>query len=143
MRIKEGSRVTIHYRMHDAQGNLLDQSDEPVTFTVGAGEIIPAFEEALLGMAAGEERTFTLGPDQTFGEYREEFVFWVPKAQLQSGEEEEEPLSVGQTLILSTMDGHTVRVYVRDMNEESVQLDANHPLAGQTLTYSVEVLRVE
>lgn len=141
MPIQKGSRVILQYRLVDVQGNLLDESHEPVSFIVGKGEILPAFEDALLGKEAGETCTFTLGPEEAFGEWREELIFRVPREKLQG--QDEPPLEAGQTVTLYTPEGDTVTVYVREAGEDFVEFDANHPLAGQTLTYTVQVLQVE
>ncbi len=144
MPITEGSLVTLAYRMRDAQGVLLDESEHPVTFTVGSGEILPAFEQALLGKEAGEQHTFTLQPEEAFGVYRPEWVFQVRRDQLQG--DSDEPLRVGEAIQLYLADGSDdtpILAYVRSLTEEMVELDANHPLAGKALTYEVEILRVE
>lgn len=94
MPISEGSLVTLSYRMLDAEGVLLDESEAPVSFTVGSGEILPAFEQALLGKEAGEVHTFTLQPEEAFGSYRPEWVFQVRREQLQS--DSDQPLQVGE-----------------------------------------------
>jgi FKBP-type peptidyl-prolyl cis-trans isomerase 2 len=127
--------------MTDSQGTLLEQSTEPITFTIGEGEVFPAFEEALIGLSAGDTHTFTLQPEEAFGLWREELVFRVPRTHLQS--KEDTPIETGQTLALHTPEGETLFVYVASADEESVELDANHPLAGQVLTYTIDVLRVE
>lgn len=144
MPICEGSVVTLVYRMLDAEGVLLDESENPVSFTVGSGEILPAFEQALLGKEAGDTHAFTLQPEEAFGQYRPEWVFQIRREQLQG--DSDQPLEVGEAVQLYLADGNEdtpILAYVRAFTDEMVELDANHPLAGKTLTYEVQILRVE
>ncbi|MCS7296842.1 MAG: peptidylprolyl isomerase [Bacteroidia bacterium] len=141
MPIQYGSAVTLRYTLSDETGYILYQGDEPLQFTVGAGDILPAFEAALIGGEAGEVKTFTLTPEQAFGPYQPEWVFRLSRHQLEGCSEE--PIYPGQVLILSTPEGDSVQVHVLSVDEETIQVDANHPLAGKTLTYTVEILRVE
>ncbi|MCS7162989.1 MAG: peptidylprolyl isomerase [Bacteroidia bacterium] len=140
MRIGIGSHVRLHYTLKDEQGGILYASSEPVEFVVGQGDVLPAFEAAIMAMAAGEKRTFTLKPEEAFGPYQPAWVFRISRKQF---ENVSEPIQPGQVLLLTTAEGDTLQVYVLDVDEETIEVDANHPLAGHTLTYTVEILSVE
>lgn len=146
MRINPGSTVTLQYVLMDEGGQVLSESSEPLTFTIGDPEVLPAFQEALMGLSAGETHTFTLSPEEAFGPYREELVFRVPRAQLQGlSEEGVEELRVGDVLQLYTSsapEAEPILAYVTQVDAESVELDANHPLAGKALKYQVTILEV-
>ncbi|MCX7606940.1 MAG: FKBP-type peptidyl-prolyl cis-trans isomerase [Bacteroidia bacterium] len=144
MPITKGSRVTVHYKLQDEHGLLLKESEEPLSFTVGEGQILPAFEEALFGRNTGDIHTFTLSPEQAFGTYRPELVFRVQREQLQG--DLSEPIQVGEVFQLYTSDSPEdppVIAYVSAVDLDTVELDANHPLAGKSLTYTVTILNVE
>lgn len=141
MRVLPGCAVTLHYTLSDENGQILYQSEEPLEFTVGQGEILPAFEEAIIDMEVGERKTFTLAPEEAFGPYQPEWVFQLSRQQLEG--DNGEPIQPGQTLTLYTPEGDSIQVYVLEADEQTIRVDANHPLAGKTLTYTVEILSVE
>ncbi len=141
MRVLPGCTVSLHYTLSDESGQVLYQTEEPIEFTVGQGEILPAFEEAILDMEVGERKTFTLSPEEAFGPYQPEWVFHLSRQQLEGGTDE--PIEPGQVLTLYTPEGDSLQVYVLEVNEQSIRVDANHPLAGKTLTYNVQILSVE
>ncbi|HEY6006888.1 MAG TPA: peptidylprolyl isomerase [Geobacteraceae bacterium] len=110
----------------------------PVDLTIGAGELFPQLEEALIGMAAGETKKITIAAEDAFGEYDEERVFTVPRADLP---DDLDP-AVGDELVLSGDDDEEIGVVVVEATPESITFDANHPLAGEDLTYEVELLAI-
>jgi peptidylprolyl isomerase len=118
---------------------LLYESEEPLTFTVGEDDILPAFEANLMGLSAGDKHRFTLSPEEAYGAYQEELVFTLSRQQLMDDGEDIVP---GQTLTLFTPEGESILVTVLDVTDSTITVDANHPLAGQTLIYEVEVLNV-
>ena len=110
----------------------------PVDLTIGAGELFPQLEEALIGMAPGETKKITIAAEDAFGEYDEERVFTVPRADLP---DDLDP-AVGDELVLSGDDDEELGVVVVEATAEGVTFDANHPLAGEDLTYEVELLAI-
>ncbi|MCX8111829.1 MAG: peptidylprolyl isomerase [Bacteroidia bacterium] len=140
MRVLPGCAVKLQYTLSDENGQILYQSEEPLEFTVGEGEVLPAFEEAILDMEVGERKTFTLTPEEAFGPYQPEWVFQLSRRQLEG--DEGEPIQPGQALTLYTPEGDAIQVYVLEADEQSIRVDANHPLAGKTLTYSVEIISI-
>jgi len=139
MRISAGSTVTVQYKLFSVDNRLLYESEEPLTFTVGEDDILPAFEANLMGLSAGDKHRFTLSPEEAYGAYQEELVFTLSRQQLMDDGEDIVP---GQTLTLFTPEGESIMVTVLDVTDNTIKVDANHPLAGQTLIYEVEVLNV-
>jgi FKBP-type peptidyl-prolyl cis-trans isomerase 2 len=139
MRISAGSTVTVQYKLFSEDNALLYESEEPLTFTVGEDDILPAFEANLMGLSAGDKHRFTLSPEEAYGAYQEELVFTLSRQQLMDDGEDIPP---GQTRTLFTPEGESLLVTVLDVTDSTITVDANHPLAGQTLVYEVEVLNV-
>jgi len=139
MRISAGSTVTVQYKLFSVDNRLLYESEEPLTFTVGEDDILPAFEANLMGLSAGDKHRFTLSPEEAYGAYQEELVFTLSRQQLM---DDGEDIAPGQTLTLFTPEGESILVTVVDVTDSTITVDANHPLAGQTLIYEVEVLNV-
>ena len=137
---KKGDTVQVHYKGTLADGSLFDSSEgrEPLEVTLGAGEVIPGFEDALLGMSVGETHTANIPVEEAYGPRREELVFHVERAQIEPGTEVE----VGDHLQIGFPDGQSASVEVTAMDDKSVTLDANHPLAGQALTFELELVSI-
>ena len=136
---KTGDTVRIHYTGTLNDGSVFDSSEgrDPLEFTLGEGQVIPGFEEAVAGMAVGEEKTVTIPADEAYGRTRQELVLTVPRAQLPAGMEPR----VGQQLQL--MQGSEAFVVtVREVRDDAVVLDANHPLAGQDLTFELSLVEI-
>ena len=139
IKIKENTVVSVHYRgTLTKNGEEFDNSGdrEPLTFIVGFQQMIPGFEAALMGKSTGEKVEFDLAPDQAYGEYDPEMVKEVPSDQLPNG------VQVGHQLALQTPDGQTIPLQVTAMTDDTATLDMNHKLAGEGLTFAVEVISV-
>lgn len=138
--VAEGTKVKIHYTGRLDDGTVFDSSKDrdPLEFEVGSGQVIPGFDDAVQGMAAGDEKTVTIPAVDAYGPRRQELVLDVPGEQLPDELEAE----VGQQLQMQTPDGQTFQVTVVDVNDETVQVDANHPLAGKDLTFDILVVGV-
>lgn len=138
--VAEGSKVKIHYTGRLEDGTVFDSSKDrdPLEFEVGSGQVIPGFDDAVEGMAAGDEKTVTIPAVDAYGPRRQELVLDVPGDQLPDALDPE----VGQQLQMQTPDGQTFQVTVVDVNDEGVQVDANHPLAGKDLTFDILVVGV-
>lgn len=137
---KAGSTVRIHYTGTLQDGSVFDSSDgrDPLEFQLGSGQIIPGLDQAIDGMAAGDQKTVTIPAGEAYGDYQAEARQTVPREQIPA----DIPLDVGTMLQMQTPDGNAVPVQVADVTEEAVTLDANHPLAGKDLTFEVEVVSV-
>jgi peptidylprolyl isomerase len=137
---KQGDVVHVHYRGTLDDGSVFDSSEgsDPIQFTLGSGEVIPGFEQAIEGMATGERKTQRIDADNAYGERRDELVFTVGRDQLPPGNE----IEVGDMLRVGFPDGSSAAVQVAAMDEASVTLDANHPLAGKALTFDLELVSI-
>ena len=133
--VADGRVVLIAYRLSNDEGECLDESDS-LTYFHGQGNIVPGLERALEGKVAGDSLTVTVDPKDGYGEREDERVLEVPAEQLPGG------LSVGDMLHAQLPNGQGLRLVVVDLNAERGLLDANHPLAGQTLHFEVEVRQV-
>jgi peptidylprolyl isomerase len=138
--VKPGDKVRIHYTGTLADGSVFDSSDgrDPLEFTVGSGQIIPGLDAALPGMAAGEEKTVTIAPEQAYGAVNPDARHAVPRSQVPDNI----PLEVGVMLELRTPEGEAMPVQVVEVTEEQVTLDANHPLAGKELTFAFSIVEI-
>jgi peptidylprolyl isomerase len=135
-----GDTVQVHYTLTSDAGEVLDSSRgrDPLEVTIGGGSVIPGFEQALVGMAEGQTKQVTLEAADAYGRWQEELVHEVPRSQLPDGLE----LEVGRQLSGTDQEGRTLVLTVRELADETVKLDANHPLAGQELTFDLEVVGV-
>jgi len=134
-----GDTVRVHYTGRLADGSTFDSSEgrEPFRFTLGSGQVIPGFERAVTGMRPGEERTVTISADDAYGPRREDLLFPVPRDQFPADLEPE----VGQQLQVRQGD-HSGVVRVAEVSDSEVLLDANHPLAGEDLTFELTLVQV-
>ena len=135
-----GDTVKVHYTGTLEDGTVFDSSidREPLEFTIGDGRLIPGFEEAVVGMSQGESKTVEIPADEAYGPYYEELVLVVDRDQLPPELQPE----VGQQLQFQQEDGTIVTLTVIDVSELSVTLDANHPLAGQDLTFDIQLVEI-
>jgi peptidylprolyl isomerase len=139
-KIKNGDTVKIEYKAFTKEELLFDSSRQltPLQITVGKEQIIPAFEQALIGMGPGDEKEFHLSAESAFGPYHDELVTTISKGQLP----EDLSFDVGKMLEVIQPDGSTLMVKVIANTQESVTFDANHPLAGKELTFFIKVLEI-
>jgi peptidylprolyl isomerase len=137
---KHGDTVQIHYTGTLEDGTVFDSSEgrDPLSFTLGQGQVISGFEEAALGMEVGETRTARIDVDDAYGQRRDDLVLEVPREQLP----DELEVDVGTPLQLQQPDGQAVPVTVAALDETTVTLDANHPLAGQALTFEMTLVGI-
>ncbi|PSO56868.1 MAG: peptidylprolyl isomerase [Cyanobacteria bacterium QH_8_48_120] len=137
---KQGSNVKVHYTGKLEDNTVFDSSEnrEPIEFKVGEGKIIPGFEGAVEGMSPGESKTEKIPSDQAYGPYREEMVMQVDRQQIPSDID----LQVGQQLQIRQEGKDPMPVIVTDVADQTVTLDANHPLAGQDLFFDIQLLEV-
>ncbi len=139
--VSAGDTVKVHYTGKLEDGTVFDSSRErePLEFTIGEGQIIPGFEDAVTGMEEGEEKTVDISPDQAYGPRHDDAVVEMDRSQLP---EEVDP-EIGMQLQLQGQDGRAFPARITEIGDEILTLDANHPLAGETLTFDIEVVEVE
>lgn len=137
---KKGDQVKVFYVGRLADGSIFDSSEgqAPLEFIVGRKEVIRGFDQAVLGMTPGEVKTLTLAAEQAYGPHREEMVAEVERADVPA----QLKLVVGNHLELTREDGEPIVVKIVALDEAKVILDANHPLAGQDLTFEIRLLEI-
>jgi peptidylprolyl isomerase len=136
---KSGDTVRVHYTGKLDDGSVFDSSEgrDPLEFQLGGGQVIPGFEQAVEGMSPGDERSVTIAADEAYGPRRDELVLVVPRTELPAEMQPE----VGQQLQLS-QEGQSFIVTVADVNQSEIVLDANHPLAGEELTFELQLVDI-
>ncbi len=137
---KYGDVVKVHYKARTDEQIIFDSSAQanPLQFKIGDEQIIPAFEEAIIGMNAGDSKTINIHSNEAFGPYLNELISTVEKNQLPPNLE----LEVGQQLQIQQPDGQILLVKVLDMSASTVTFDANHPLAGKDLIFDIQLVEI-
>ena len=143
--VDPGSFLTLHYRLAGPQGDVISTfGSKPATLTLGTGELSPAVEERLIGLQEGAHATFELPAGAAFGDRNPDMIQWLARKELDSLGDPNERYAIGDVIQLPTPDGQgqfaAVVQAVRD--DGALQLDFNHPLAGQPVTFEVEVIGV-
>ena len=138
-KIENGNTVTVNYTGRLEDGTIFDSSlnegREPLTAVLGEGKLIKGFESGLIDMTEGEKKTVEIESDDAYGPYRDEMVTDIPKTQVPEG------VQAGETLQGMSPQG-PVMVRILEVNEDTVKIDANHPLAGQKLIFDLEVVSI-
>ena len=137
---KEGDTVKVHYNGKLDTGVLFDTSEgsDPLEFKIGSGNLIPGFEEAVIGMSPGEKKTVKIPPEKGYGLYRDDRVIKVDKKDLPGDIVPAE----GMTLEICASNGVMVPVQITEIEGSTITLDANHPLSEQTLTFEIELIDI-
>jgi FKBP-type peptidyl-prolyl cis-trans isomerase SlpA len=143
--VHPGSFLTLHYRLRGPDGadvvNTFD--DKPATLSLGAGQLAPAMEQRLIGLAEGEHRSFALAPGEAFGERNPEMLQRVARSLLQKLGAPDEDYTVGDVVQFPTPDGQGAFAgMVRETGVDWLLFDFNHPLAGQAVSFEVQLIGV-
>ena len=135
---KNGDQVRVHYTGRLGDGQVFDSSrdGEPLEFTVGAGEVIPGFDEGVRGMQVGESKTIEIEPENAYGPRRDALVTQVSREAAQFPVEPQ----VGMHFGLPLQDGNQIEVVITEVTDTHVTIDGNHPLAGEKLIFDVELV---
>ncbi len=135
--VKDGDTVKVHYTGTLEDGTVFDSSEgrDPLEFTLGQGQLIPGFEKTVLGMTSGEARTVTIPAEDAYGPYRDEMILAVPCEQLPADMKPE----VGMQMQVGQEEGQGMVVTIIKITDKEVTLDANHPLAGKSLTFNIQL----
>lgn len=139
-KVKANDTVKVHYTGKLTNGEIFDSSEglEPLEFTLGKGMLIPGFESGVLDMAVNEKKTINIPAEQAYGNRDEKLIYEVNKDLLPEGSKPE----VGGNFITEGPEGQQIPLVVTEVKEESVMLDANHPLAGKELVFDLEVVEI-
>lgn len=137
-KVRKGDTISVHYVGRFEDGSIFDSSLNrgPLVFTVGAGQIIKGFDDAVVGMVKGEKKSISIGPDDAYGQRSEDLVFDFPLDNVPEGMD----LEVGMMLQLRDDQGNPVPAVVAALTDTCVTMDCNHPLAGKTLTFDIQIV---
>jgi FKBP-type peptidyl-prolyl cis-trans isomerase 2 len=137
---KKGDKVRVHYHGKLTSGETFDTSSgrEPLEFEVGSGAVIKGFDEGVSGMEVGEKRTINISVEEAYGPRNEDMLIEFPKDRFPPDMKVEE----GMQLMMSDGSGQNIPVLVTEIKEDSVVLDANHPLAGEELIFDIELVEI-
>lgn len=140
MAVKKGDSVKVHYKGTLSDGEVFDSSEgrEPLGFTIGGGQVIEGFEDGVLGMEVGEKKTVNIPCAKAYGEHNPEMVIEAPLDQVPADLKPE----VGMVLEVGGPGGEVLRTTVTALTESHIVLDANPPLAGQDLTFEIELVEI-
>jgi peptidylprolyl isomerase len=137
---KTGDTIAVEYTGKLDDGTVFDSSvgKDPLQFTLGTGSVIPGFEEAVIGMDTGDSKTVTIPAEEAYGEHNPDLVMVFEREKIPP----ELNVEVGQQLQLQQDNGRAVPVVVTDLSPAEVTLDANHPLAGEDLTFDIQLVAI-
>ncbi|MCK9595955.1 peptidylprolyl isomerase [Candidatus Pacearchaeota archaeon] len=143
MTIKNGDKVTLDYEGKFENGEVFDSSkhgdhSHPLTFVVGEHQVIPGFENAVIGMDVNQKKEFTIPPEEAYGMPDDSMFQEIPRTALP---QEPEP-EVGMTLVMQTPQGN-IPAMISEVKKDSVVLNLNHPLAGKTLIFEIQILEIQ
>lgn len=138
---KLGDQVSVHYKGKLKDGTEFDSSkeDDPIEFKIGEGQLIPGFEQAIVGMEPGETKTEEVPYEGAYGEKREDLVMELDKGKVPDHIDPQE----GDRLEIKQDEGENIPVTVTKVTEEALTIDANHPLAGQDLVFDLELVEIK
>jgi FKBP-type peptidyl-prolyl cis-trans isomerase SlpA len=138
LQIETGMSVTLHFSLVLEDGHIIDSNfeSEPATFSVGDGNLLPGFESILMGLVNGDEREFTIPPEQAFGQHNPQNVQAVER-----GNFDQEELELGAMFSFQNGDGELPGVIV-DVDDNEVVIDFNHPLAGKNIIFQVKIIDI-
>ena len=137
---KNGDTVKVHFTGKLENGEVFSESEveTPIEVTLGNGELLPGFERGILGMEIGEKKTIAVPPEEAYGPKQEDLMVEIDKSNLL----EHLTPTIGKGLRIRQSDGEDIHVIISDMTEDTVTLDGNHPLAGVTLLFDLELVEI-
>lgn len=136
---QKGDKVTVEYNGKLQSGKIFGTSNDraPLQFVIGGGQLLPAFEEGVIGMSIGERKTITIPPEKAFGPKKQDLIVDIGRSIFKDITPE-----FGKRYELRMEDGSSLKAVVVRVDKEIVTMDANHPLAGETLTFDVQLLEI-
>ena len=137
---KNGDKVKVHYTGKLKDGRVFDSSEnrEPLEFTLGEGQLIPGFEQAVVGMSPGESKKVDIPCDKAYGPHEQDLVINMDRSQIPDNVE----LEIGRQLQFRQDTGQIYTFTVTEFDDSSVELDANHPLSGEDLVFEIELVEI-
>lgn len=137
---KKGDKVKVHYHGKLSTGETFDSSEgrEPLEFEIGSGMVIKGFDDGVTGMKIGDRKTINIPVEEAYGPKVQEMIIDMPKTQFPQDME----LEVGMPLVMSDNSGQQFQVVIVEIKEDTVTLDANHPLAGKELVFDLEMIEI-
>ncbi|HAS04309.1 MAG TPA: peptidylprolyl isomerase [Dehalococcoidia bacterium] len=137
---EDGDTVRVDYTLSLSDGTVYQTTvgNQPLEFIIGKGSMLADFEEAVIGMKAGESKTITIAAADAYGEYREDLIITIKRSQIQGGEN----VKVGDYLTVTNSEGRTSQVRVTNVSDDNVTIDANHPLTDKDLTFKIDLLEI-
>ena len=138
LEVELGTKVTLHFALVLEDGDVIDSNFEtaPATFTVGAGNLLPGFESTLIGLENGDEREFTIPPEEAFGQHNPQNVQRVDRSNF-----DQQELEVGAMFSFQNGDGELPGVII-EFEDEEILVDFNHPLAGKNIIFQVKIMDI-
>ena len=140
-KVQSGDTISVHYTLTLDDGMVVDSSEgnDPFSFTVGSGQIIPGFDEGVKGMEVGETREIDVDPEQAYGPYREEMVLVLPRSAFPP----DATPAVGLGIEVQSPSGETHLFRIIEVEGDQITLDGNHLLAGETLHFKIRLLSID
>lgn len=140
MPVKKGDKVKVDYTGTLQSGAIFDSSKgrEPITFEAGSGQVIKGFDQAVIGMEKGQEKTITIKPEEAYGMPDQELIRKIPRSQLPPGPQPKP----GMMLLMGTTDGQRMPAKITKVDETEVTIDLNHPLSGKTLIFQIKIVEI-
>jgi FKBP-type peptidyl-prolyl cis-trans isomerase 2 len=137
---KEGDKVKVHFEGFLEDGTVFGSTmdEEPFEFTIGEKNMLPGFENAVIGMQKGETKTITLSPEEAYGSHKKELLHVMDRSSFP----QEINLEIGKRLQVRTQDGKYGIVTIKDITDDSIVIDENEPLAGKTLTFKIKLVEI-
>ena len=137
---KKGDKVKVHYTGKLEDGSVFDSSggDSPLEFTLGQGQVIPGFDQGVLGMEPGESKVLNIPVDQAYGPHNPDAVFEIDRSELPP----DIPLEVGLRMQGNQPGGRVAEITIVEFDDAKVKMDSNHPLAGQALTFDIKLVAI-
>ena len=137
---KANDKVKVHYKGTLSNGEIFDSSEgrEPLEFTLGGGQVIPGFDNGVMGMKIDESKTINIPAEEAYGEARAELIQEVPKEHLPAEIHPE----VGMQLMSQAPNGQQIPLIITEVKDETITVDANHPLAGKDLTFELTLMEI-
>ena len=137
---KKGDKVKVHYTGKLEDGSVFDSSggDSPLEFTLGQGQVIPGFDQGVLGMEPGESKVLNIPVDQAYGPHNPDAVFEIDRSELPP----DIPLEVGLRMQGNQPGGRVAEITIVEFDDAKVKMDSNHPLAGRALTFDIKLVEI-